>query len=382
MIYFDNSATTGVNPAVLDTYVKTSQRILGNPSSLHQLGNQGTRLINESRKQIAECLAVKPGEIFFTSGGTEGNNWIIKGTALAKSTFGKHIIISAVEHSAVTNAAKQLVSQGFEVSIAPVDQRGRVDLQKFKELLRPDTILVSVMAVNNEVGAIQPIQEIGELLVNHPTTHFHVDGVQALGKIPVTNFLTERVDFATFSAHKFHGPKGMGFIYWKEGRRIEPLLNGGGQESQQRSGTENVPGIVSMARAVRLHLTDQKLKNDREENIKAYLIDSLKKYPKVTLFTESQSDFAPHIICFGLKDIKGEVLVHAFETKDIIISTTSACSSKSKVSGSTLHAMNVPEAKAITGVRVSINADTTMVEAEQFMIAFNQLQEQFLKINN
>lgn len=382
MIYFDNSATTAVHPAVLDTYVKTSQRILGNPSSLHQLGNQASRLITESRKQIAEGLSVKPNEIYFTSGGTEGNNWIIKGTALAKGEFGKHMIISSVEHSAVTNTVRQLENQGFEVSIAPVDSRGRVDVAKLKELLRPDTILVSVMAVNNEIGAVQPIQEIGDLLVDHPTTHFHVDAVQAIGKIPTSTYLTDRVDFVTFSAHKFHGPKGMGFIYWKEGRRIEPLLNGGGQEGNQRSGTENVPGIVSMARAVRLHLTDQELKNKREENIKSYLIDSLKKYPKVTLFSELNDDFAPHIICFGLKDIKGEVLVHAFETKDIIISTTSACSSKSKVSGGTLHGMNVPEAKAITAVRASINADTTMVEAEQFMVAFHQLQEKFSKINN
>ncbi|QIL46916.1 cysteine desulfurase [Vagococcus coleopterorum] len=382
MIYFDNSATTAVHPAVLDTYVKTSQRILGNPSSLHRLGNQASRLLNESRKQIAEMLAVDPSEIFFTSGGTEGNNWIIKGTALAKADFGKHIIISAVEHSAVSAAALQLTDLGFEVSVAPVDERGQVRVDKVKELLRPDTILVSVMAVNNEVGAVQPIREIGDLLKEHPTTHFHVDAVQGLGKIPTSRFLTKRVDFVTFSAHKFHGPKGTGFIYWKKGRRIEPLLNGGGQESQQRSGTENVPGIVAMARAVRLHLTDQELKNKREQNIKDYLIDSLKKYPKVTLFSEANEDYAPHIVCFGLKDIKGEVLVHAFETKDIIISTTSACSSKSKVSGSTLSAMAVPEAKAITAVRLSINADTTMVEAEQFMVAFNQLQEKFSKINN
>lgn len=382
VIYFDNSATTAMHPAVLDTYVKTSQRILGNPSSLHQLGTQASRLVAESRKQIAESLAVGPKEIYFTSGGTEGNNWVLKGTALAKAGFGKHLIISAVEHGAVTNPARQLESLGFEVSIAPVNNQGFVDLEKLKKLIRNDTILVSVMAVNNEMGAVQPIGAIGQLLADYPTTHFHVDAVQAIGKIPKERYLTERVDFATFSAHKFHGPKGMGFIYWKEGRRIEPLLNGGGQEEGQRSGTENVPGIVAMARAVRLHLTDQDLKNTREENIKAYLIDSLSKYPKVTLFSEKTEDFAPHIICFGLKGIKGEVLVHAFETKDIIISTTSACSSRSKVSGSTIHAMKVPEAQAITAVRVSINADTTMVEAEQFMVAFNQLQEKFSKINN
>ena len=382
MIYFDNSATTAINPSVLDAYMKTSQRIMGNPSSLHHLGNQASRLLSESRKQIAEGLSVTPEEIFFTSGGTEGDNWVIKGTAIEKHGFGKHIIISAVEHSAVSKAAAQLVEFGFEISVLPVDKRGRAKVEELESLIRKDTILVSVMGVNNEMGAIQPIKEIGEVLESYPTIHFHVDAVQALGKVPVSKYITPRVDFATFSAHKFHGPKGVGFIYWRKGRRIAPLLNGGGQEGQKRSGTENVAGIVAMARAVRLQLEDQELKNKREANIKEYLMDSLGKYNKVTLFSEDSDDFAPHIICFGLKDIKGEVLVHAFEKKDIIISTTSACSSKSKVSGSTLHAMGVADDKAITAVRASLNAESTMVEAEQFMVAFNQLQEQFSKINS
>lgn len=381
MIYFDNSATTKINKSVLDTYVRTSERVYGNPSSLHHLGTQGTRLLDQTRKQIAEGLDVLPTEIYYTSGGTEGSNWIIKGTAIEKRQFGNHLIVSAVEHSAVTNAARQLEQLGFELSYAPVDQKGFVIVEELAKLIRPETILVSVMAVNNEVGTIQPIAGISQVLAEYPTIHFHVDGVQALGKVPSPRWLTSRVDFATFSAHKFHGPKGVGFIFWRKGRKIAELISGGGQEKNQRSGTENVPGIVAMSRAVRLHLEDQELKNKREQNIKEYLIDSLNKYEKVSLFCDSSEDYAPHIVCFGVKGVKGEVLVHAFEQKDIIISTTSACSSRSKVAGSTLHSMGVADPIATTAVRLSLNHESTMVEAEQFMIVFNQLYQQFSKIN-
>lgn len=382
MIYFDNSATTKIHPSVLDTYVKTSQRIIGNPSSLHQLGSQGTRLLDQSRQQIADLLKVLPEEIYFTSGGTEGDNWVIKGTAIEKNGFGKHVIISDIEHSAVSKSAQQLEQFGFEVSKVPVDHRGLIDVSALAALIRPDTILVSIMAVNNEVGSVQPIEAISDLLMAYPTIHFHVDAVQALGKVACSQWLTPRVDFATFSAHKFHGPKGVGFLFSRRGRLIAPLLNGGGQERNHRSGTENVPGIVAMSRAVRLHLEDQELKNKREANIKEYLIDSLSQYDKVTIFSENNADFAPHILCFGLKGIKGEVLVHAFEQKDIILSTTSACSSRSKVAGSTLHAMGVHDAVATTAIRLSLEAGSTMVEAEQFMIVFNQLYQQFSKIND
>lgn len=382
MIYFDNSATTKINPSVLDTYVKTSQRILGNPSSLHQLGSQATRLLDQSRKQMAELLGVLPEEIYFTSGGTEGNNWVVKGTAIEKNGFGKHLIISDVEHSAVSKAAQQLEQFGFEISKAPVDKRGIVVVEALAALIRPETILVSIMAVNNEVGSVQPIAAIGNVLEAYPTIHFHVDAVQALGKVANERWLTPRVDFATFSAHKFHGPKGVGFIFSRRGRIIAPLLNGGGQEHNHRSGTENVAGVVAMSRAIRLHLEDQGLKNQREANIKEYLLDSLKKYDKVSVFSENNQDYAPHIVCFGLKGVKGEVLVHAFEQKDIIVSTTSACSSRSKVAGSTLHAMGVHDSVATTAIRLSLEANSTMVEAEQFMIVFNQLYQQFSKINN
>lgn len=380
MIYFDNSAITAIYPLALDTYVKTSQRIMGNPSSLHDLGTQASRLLQQARKQIAELLTVQTNEIFFTSGGTEGDNWVLKGTAIAKRDYGNHIIISSVEHPAISRTAAQLSELGYEVSIAPVDEKGFVIVDKLKELIRPETILVSVMGVNNEIGAIQPIEEISKVLESYPKIHFHVDAVQAIGKVDQAKWLTSRVDFATFSAHKFHGPRGVGFIYWKTGKKLAPLLNGGGQESGQRATTENLPAIVAMSRALRMHLEKKEERPNHTAVIRQYLKEALSGFDKVAIFS-GDDNFAPHILTFGIKGIRGEVLVHALEEKQIFVSTTSACSSRKKVDSSTLHAMNVPHEIATTAVRVSLDEANTMAEAEQFMIVFNHLYNRFSKIN-
>ncbi|TKN86137.1 cysteine desulfurase [Enterococcus faecium] len=380
MIYFDNSATTPIFPQSLDAYVKTSQRIIGNPSSLHDLGNQANRLLQQARKQIADLIHVEPEEVYFTSGGTEGDNWVLKGTMIEKREYGNHMIISGVEHPAVSETAEQLKELGIEVSIAPVDKRGFVRVDELKELIRKETVLVSVMAVNNEVGSIQPIQEISDLLDDFPKIHFHVDAVQAIGKVPFSQWLTERVDFATFSAHKFHGPRGTGFIYWKKGRRLAPLLTGGGQERNQRSGTENVPGIVAMAKALRLSLEIKEQKPEQTQRLKVALINALKTYEKVTIFSEG-TDYAPHILCFALKGIRGEVLVHALEEKQIFVSTTSACSSRKHMASSTLRAMHVPNDLATSAVRISLDENNSLAEVEQFMIIFKQLYKKFSAIN-
>ncbi len=380
MIYFDNSATTPIFPQSLDAYVKTCQRIIGYPSILHDLGNQANRLLQQARKQIADLIHVEPEEIYFTSGGTEGDNWVLKGTMIEKREYGNHMIISGVEHPAVSETAEQLKELGIEVSIAPVDKRGFVRVDELKELIRKETVLVSVMAVNNEVGSIQPIQEISDLLDDFPKIHFHVDAVQAIGKVPFSQWLTERVDFATFSAHKFHGPRGTGFIYWKKGRRLAPLLTGGGQERNQRSGTENVPGIVAMAKALRLSLEIKEQKPEQTQRLKVALINALKTYEKVTIFSEG-TDYAPHILCFALKGIRGEVLVHALEEKQIFVSTTSACSSRKHMASSTLHAMHVPNDLATSAVRISLDENNSLAEVEQFMIIFKQLYKKFSAIN-
>jgi cysteine desulfurase len=380
LIYFDNSATTAIYPQALDTYIKVSQRIIGNPSSLHDLGNQANRLLEQSRMQIAELLHVSAEEIFFTSGGTEGDNWVLKGTAIAKKNYGNHLIISGIEHPAVRESAEQLEELGFDVSIAPVTKQGFVDVPALEQLIRKETILVSVMAVNNEIGSIQPIKQIAECLEAHPKIHFHVDAVQAIAKVDQQEWLPARVDFATFSAHKFHGPRGVGFIYWKKGRKLAPLLTGGGQERNQRSSTENLPAIVAMSKALRLALEQKAARPNHVALLRKYLAEALAEYENVTIFS-GEADFAPHILCFSLKGIRGEVMVHAFEEKQIYLSTTSACSSRKKMASSTLHAMHVPNDLATTVVRVSLDESNTMAEVEQFLIVFNQLYQKFSKIN-
>ncbi|MCI3029458.1 cysteine desulfurase [Desemzia sp. C1] len=378
MIYFDNSATTKVDDSVLETFIQVSQKMNGNPSSLHRLGDLADGLLQQSRKQIASLLQVKDSEIYFTSSGTEGDNWAIKGTAIEKMRYGKHLITTSVEHPAVKESMAQLEQLGFKVTYLPVDETGVVSVSDLRNALRPDTVLVSVMAVNNEVGSIQPIDEIGEVLREYPSIHFHVDAVQAVGKIPLDLSSSSRIDLATFSGHKFHGLKGTGFLYIKHGRKIAPLMSGGGQEKGRRNGTENVAGIAAMSRALRLLFDQQEQKTANQRLVRDYLMDELSKYPKVQLFSTKKG--APHIICFGLQGIRGEVSVHAFEKEDIFISTTSACSSRNKTTSSTLSAMGVPEKTATGAVRVSLTDTNTMEEARQFLKAFDALYQNFKDI--
>ncbi|WP_192374300.1 cysteine desulfurase family protein [Streptococcus suis] len=379
MIYFDNAATTQVYPEVLKTYTEVATKIWGNPSSLHSLGSQATRILEASRKQIAELIGKDSKEIFFTSGGTEGDNWVIKGVAFEKAHLGKHIIVSAIEHPAVKESALWLKTQGFEVDLAPVNAQGFVDVSALESLIRPDTTLVSIMAVNNEIGAIQPIQEISQLLADKPTISFHVDAVQAIGKVPTERYLTERVDFANFSGHKFHSVRGVGFVYVKSGKKIAPLLTGGGQESDKRSTTENVAGIAATAKALRLTLDKAADSQKRLAAMKQILVDELGKYADVTVFSGLE-DFVPSIVTFGIKNIRGEVIVHAFEDHQIYISTTSACSSKAGKPAGTLIAMGVPQKLAQTAVRISLNDDNDMGQIEQFLTIFKQIYQNTQKV--
>lgn len=379
MIYFDNAATTQTQPEVIKTYMEVATKIWGNPSSLHNLGTQATRILEASRRQIAELLGKESKEIFFTSGGTEGDNWVIKGVAFEKAHLGKHIIVSAIEHPAVKESALWLKTQGFEVDLAPVNTQGFVDVSALETLIRPDTTLVSVMAVNNEIGAIQPIQEISQLLADKPTISFHVDAVQAIGKVPTEQYLTDRVDFASFSGHKFHSVRGVGFVYIKAGKKIAPLLTGGGQESDKRSTTENVAGIAATAKALRLTLDKAADSQKQLAAMKQILVDELSKYQDVTVFS-GMENFVPSILTFGIKNIRGEVIVHAFEDHQIYISTTSACSSKAGKPAGTLIAMGVPQKLAQTAVRVSLDGDNDMGQIEQFLTIFKQIYHNTQKV--
>ena len=379
MIYFDNSATTKPYPEALATYTEVATRIWGNPSSLHNLGSQATRILEASRKQIAELIGKKTDEIYFTSGGTEGDNWILKGVAFEKAPYGKHIIVSDIEHPAIKESAAWLKTQGFEVDYAPVDARGFVKVDALASLLRPDTTLVSVMAVNNEIGSIQPIHDIAALLEDRPTVSFHVDAVQALAKVATEVYLPERVDFATFSSHKFHGLRGVGFVYIKEGKKITPLLTGGGQEKEMRSTTENVAGIAATAKALRLAMENQEAFASKTQQMKEVIRKELANYPDVTIFS-GEDHFAPHILTFGIKGVRGEVVVHAFEEFDIYISTTSACSSKAGKPAGTLIAMGVDKSIAQTAVRLSLDLENDMSQVEQFLTKFKLIYEQTRKV--
>ena len=379
MIYLDNSATTKPYPEALATYTEVASKIWGNPSSLHSLGNQATRLLDASRKQIAELLGKSSQEIFFTSGGTEGDNWVIKGVAFEKAHYGKHIIVSAIEHPAVKESALWLMQQGFEVDFAPVDKKGFVDVEKLATLIRSDTTLISVMAINNEIGSVQPIAAISELLADKPTISFHVDAVQAIAKIPTKDYLTERVDFATFSSHKFHGLRGVGFVYIKSGKKITPLLTGGGQERDYRSTTENVAGIAATAKALRLSMEKLAIFTNKAGQMKSVIRQALLDYPDIFVFSDEE-DFAPHLLTFGIKGVRGEVIVHAFEDYDIFISTTSACSSKAGKPAGTLIAMGVDKDKAQSAVRLSLDLENDMSQVEQFLTKLKLIYNQTKKV--
>lgn len=375
MIYFDNSATTMIESTVLETYNTVNRLYYGNPSSLHVIGETASGLLKQSRSLTAELLGVLPEEIFFTSGGTEGDNWAIKGTAIEKISSGKHLITTQSEHPAVLEAFKQLELLGWDVTYLPVDQFGMISLEDLRNALNKDTVLVSIMAVNNETGSIQPIEEIGRLLEAYPTVHFHVDAVQAIGKSDIKLGKTSRIDMAVFSGHKFHGPKGTGFVYIKNGRKLSPLLSGGGQEANARSGTENIPGIVSMAKALKILLQSK----EEKQLVMNEMMDMLKKdlstRSKVAVF--SPEHHAPHILCFGIKGIRGEVLVHALEKREIYVSTTSACSSKKQSESSSLIAMGIPRKQAETAIRVSLSEWNTLGEMAQFIECFDEIYKGF-----
>jgi len=361
MIYLDNSATTKPYPEVLDSFVKVSSQYFGNPSSLHHLGSDAEKLLSQARHQIASLLKVKDRELYFTSGGTEGNNLAVKGTAMMYRHRGKHIITSAIEHPSVRETCLHLKELGFDITFLPVNDKGRISIGDLERAIRDDTILVSIMHVNNEIGSVQPIKEIGQRLKKYPKIVFHSDLVQGIGKIPIS--IKEcGIDLATISGHKFHGLKGTGILYIREGMKISPLFTGGEQEGKFRSGTENVAGFVAMAKALRISFEQMESNIKKIEEIKQYFVNELEKIDLVTVHTPKDYS-APNIINFSIDGFKGEVFVHALEKYEIFVSTTSACSSKLNLPSKTLLAMGVSESKAKGAIRISLSYNNTMEEA-------------------
>ncbi len=334
--YLDNSATTRCLENVCDIVVKTMMEDYGNPSSRHRKGMEAEKYLRDAREKIARTLKVNEKEIFFTSGGTESNNWALVGAALANRRAGMHIITTAVEHAAVIQPMMYLEEQGFRVTYLPVDRYGRISLSALQEAVCEDTILVSVMYVNNELGAVEPVEEIGRFLKEkHPNILFHVDAIQAYGKYRI---FPKRlgIDMLSVSGHKIHGPKGVGFLYINERVKIRPLILGGGQQKGMRSGTDNVPGIAGLGEAAREAYQDFEEKRAHLLALKKYFMEEAAKLPDVVLNSLPGEEGAPHIVSVSFRGVRSEVLLHALEERGISVSSGSACSSNKKLPVSTV----------------------------------------------
>jgi cysteine desulfurase len=374
MIYFDNSATTLPDEDILATYHEIATGCFGNPSSLHRLGGKAALKLEQARGVCAASLGVKPEEIIFTSSGSESNNTIIKGLALGKDFHGKHIITTSVEHASVYETCKQLANIGYSITYLPTDGEGCVRLEDVKREIRKDTFLVTVMHVNSELGSIQPIADIGRLLSTYPTIHFHVDAVQSFGKLPLSP-KEWGIDSLSISAHKFHGLRGAGLLYVRSGMSFSPLVHGGGQEYGYRAGTENVPCIVAMSKAMHKQHLQQKDNYSYLSNLKQYLLDGLIEIPGCILNgpKEQSKVGAPHIINFSLPGLKSKELLFALESEDIYVSKSSACSSKSNKPSRVLLSAGISEVLANSAIRVSFSTYNTMEEVNTFILTLQMI---------
>ncbi|KEO82507.1 cysteine desulfurase family protein [Tumebacillus flagellatus] len=365
-IYLDNSATTKPYPEAVEAMVEMLQTHYGNPSSLHRKGLQAEREIDKARDRIAKALGgVKKTELLFTSGGTEANNLALFGAAYKYQSRGKHIITTQIEHACVFEAAEELQQRGYDVTFLPVDENGIVRVEDVKNAWRDDTILVSIMYVNNETGAIQPIQKIGAFLKDKRKTLFHVDAVQAFGKIPL-KIKESNIDLLTVSSHKIHGPKGVGALYIRDGVQLSPLFYGGGQERNIRSGTENVAGIVGFGAAAEQSQREMREASARMAQLRDQLIEGLTaNLEDIRINTPTQPGLAaPHIVNASFPGVRGEVLVHALETEGVFVSTGSACSSKDKIYSRVLQVTGLPEPELEGAIRFSLSSATTEEEIQ------------------
>ena len=339
--YLDNSATTCVYQETADLVCDLMVNHYGNPSAMHQKGVEAEQYIRTAQETLAKILKVKEKEIFFTSGGTESDNWALVGTAMANKRTGNHIITSVIEHPAVSAPLAFLEEQGFRITRLPVNKEGLVDVNELEEAITPETILVSIMYVNNEIGSVEPIGEIGRRIkAKNPKTYFHVDAIQAFGKYRI---YPKRmgIDMLSVSGHKIHGPKGSGFLYIDEKVKIRPLIYGGGQQKDMRSGTENVPGIAGLGVAAKEMYTDHSAKMEYLTGLKDYLIDRASELEGVTVNSLKGAEGAPQIVSLSFEGVRSEVLLHALEEKGIYVSSGSACSSNHPAISGTLKAIGV-----------------------------------------
>lgn len=365
-VYLDNSATTRTFPEVAELMSKIMCEDYGNPSSMHNKGVQAERYVRYGRETLAKILKVNEKEIYFTSGGTESDNLALIGCAMANYRAGKHLITTKIEHPAILQTMHYLEDQGFEVTHLSVDDKGQISLQELQNAMRKDTILVSIMHTNNEIGAVEPIAEAGRLIKStNPSTLFHVDAVQGFGKYRI---YPKRmgIDLLSVSGHKIHGPKGVGFLYIGEKVKIHNIIYGGGQQKNLRSGTENVPGIAGMAKAAEMLYNHLEEDAERLYSLKDYFCEGLRKIPDIRINNPEGMEGAPHIVSLSVAGARSEVLLHALEDKGIYVSAGSACSSnKPHTAGSaTMKAIKLPEEFLDSTLRFSMSVYTTREELD------------------
>lgn len=372
-VYFDNSATTRCYDAVKEIVIRTMTEDFGNPSAMHLKGVEAEKYVKDSSAKLARILKVQEKEILFTSGGTESDNLALIGAAMANKRSGNHIITTAVEHPAVGQPALFLQEQGFEVTYLPVDNRGVVKLDALEAVLRPDTILVSVMYVNNEVGAVMPVEEIGRRIrEKSPKALFHVDAIQAFGKYRIYP-KKMGIDLLSVSSHKIHGPKGVGFLYINEKAKLQPQILGGGQQSGMRSGTDNVPGIAGLGVAAEEIYHDLDANVERMYSLKEHIAKGLEKIPDIRINGMALREGAPQILSISVMGVRSEVLLHSLEERGIFVSAGSACSSHKRKPSSTLTAMGMAKDQIESTVRLSFSEENTAEEADYFLQVMGEL---------
>ena len=372
-VYFDNSASTKVADSVIEVMIKTMREDYGNPSAKHMMGVVAEKYVKEATRMIAKTLKVEEKEILFTSGGTESNNIALIGGALANQRRGKHIISTAIEHPAVYEPLGKLVELGFEVTILPVDRAGHICLEELKNAIREDTIIVSTMYVNNEVGAVEPVEEIAKIVhEKNPDCLYHVDAIQGYGKYKIQP-QKQGIDLMSVSGHKLHGPKGVGFLYIQKDAKVNPILFGGGQQRGMRSGTINVSGIAGMGEAARLAYEHFDEKIEKMIAIKDYLMDQLEKMEGIHLNSFRGTQSAPHILSVSVQGVRAEVLLHALEDREIYVSSGSACSSNHPGISGTLKGIGLEDEFLDSTVRISLCSENTLEEADYFLGTLKEL---------
>lgn len=362
--YFDNSATTKCSPKAAELVMKVLTEDYGNPSSLHLKGVEAEEYIKEARSRICKTMKINDNELIFTSGGTEANNMAIIGAAMANKRSGMHLITTRIEHAAVISPMKFLEEQGFSVTYLDVDENGLISLEELAQVITAETILVSIMYVNNEIGAVEPIEEAAKIIKEkNPNTLFHVDAIQAYGKYQI---YPKRmgIDMMSVSSHKIHGPKGVGFLYVKEKTKIKPIIYGGGHQKGMRSGTENVPGVAGMGQAVIEAYENFEEKREHLYQLKETFLEGIKDFEWAHVNGRTGRDSAPHIVSVSFDNVRSEVLLHTLEDRNIFVSAGSACSSNKPAVSATLQAIKVKKEYLDSTVRFSFCPENTLEEVD------------------